>query len=479
MQRMDRNTVVVIAAVVFLGIALRLYFLRQDNITTYEFSVMLTAESDLSKIGSHSAIMGHHPLYYYFLHGWLRLWGTTERAGKMFSLICGTLLVLAVSWSACFQDGILDKKSALIASFLIAISPIHIFFSHYISKYAFFTLIAFLSNLFFVLSVRNDKLRYTVGYVVFTVLMLYTQICGYIMFLIQAFFFVFIGGKAKRWLVVSFLVIILYLPWHLFFFPQQIHAWQSGSPGMKAAVRYDPPVPTPQTLLQTLLDYSAGNPSLLFLFLFVVLYGVIKNRRDLSSSLFFIFWSAFPILVLYFVSHYIDSVYKYKELLFVSVPLFILVGRGIVCYNRVMKTAIIIVIVITSFLQLASHSYRQSTEPWRELASEISKIRKPSDLVLSFKLQEPFLHYYKDKCYIVNSINSLKVALAAAKGIDRLFFIVRFDEPSVNNEVIDYLKGNYTLFLQQEYTYNKSQYGESCVIAYYLFGKEKKVSLNQ
>ena len=53
---------------------------------------------------------------------------------------------------------------------------------------------------------------------------------------------------------------------------------------------------------------------------------------------------------------------------------------------------------------------------------------------------------------------------------------MRLDNPAVNNEAIEYLKSGYTLLSQQEYTYDKPKYGESCAIAYYLFGRKKKTT---
>ena len=272
----------------------------------------------------------------------MRLWNSGYTAGKLLSVVWGTLLVIAIILNAFLKEGILTKGDALFASFVVAVSPIHIFFSHYISLYAFFTLIVFLSNISFMLFLKKDKLRYSIGYVFFTTLMLYTQICGYIMLMIQAVSFLFMGRKVKKWLAVILVIIGLYLPWYALAFPYQMRVWQTGSPGMKAAVRYDPPLPTLETVWQTLIDYSAGSSFLLFLFFLVILYGIIKNRRDLSTSLFLLFWSTVPILALYLVSLHVDSIYKHKELLFVSVPIFLLVGRGVAYCNKGIKAVIII-----------------------------------------------------------------------------------------------------------------------------------------
>jgi len=461
---MNRKTAILLAVIVFCAILARIYFLARAELSTYEYNVILLAARTITEIVPNTMAIAHHPFYYYVLHWWLFLVRPMDISGKLFSMLCNTALLVAIPLFSLHKKAVFNKEVALLTALIIAVSPSHIFYSHYVSLYGFFTLIAFLFNLSFLLFAEKEKLRYAVWYAVFTTIMLYTQICGYIMFFIQAVSFAFIGKKVKKWAVVTSIIFALYLPWHILVFPAQMASWQGGSAGMRAAVKHDPPVPTLQTLGQTFIDFSAGSPQLLFLLIWIMLYGMIKNRNEVRVNLFLTAWLLLPPFILYLVSRNIDPVYKSKELFFVSVPFFILIAKGITCFSRAIKISIVAVTVLVSSLALLDKFYLEPPERWSELVSKIKSIRLSSDIVISFNSQEPFNYYYKDTHYVSYSIRDIEDIVSKIKNEDRFFVVVRADDPVLNTQTIEYLKEKHPFLSEKQYGYTRSRYGESCEI---------------
>jgi len=437
---MNKKTGILLAIITLCALLIRTYFLARSDLNTYEYNVLLLALRPLSDISYHATSIAHHPLYYYLLRGWLSLVRPMDISGKLFTMLCNIALLVAIPLFSLHKKAVFNKEVALLTALIIAVSPLHIFYSHYVSLYGFFTLIALLSNILFLMFAREEKLSYAVWYVIFTTIMLYTQICGYIMFLIQVASFIFIGNKVKKWAVATLLILAFYLPWHLLFFPAQMARWQVGSAGMTAAVRHDPPVPTLQTLGQTFIDFSAGSPQLFFLLIWIILYGLVKNRNEARVNAFLVAWLLLPPLVLYFVSWHVDYVYKYKELIFVSVPFFILISKGIMCFSRAVKISIITVIVLVSSLALLDKFYLEPPERWSELVSRIKSIRLPSDIVISFNAREPFNYYYKDTHYVSYSTRDIEDIVSNIYNEDRFFVVVKADDPVLNAQTIEYLK---------------------------------------
>jgi Dolichyl-phosphate-mannose-protein mannosyltransferase len=75
----------------------------------------------------------HPPLYSVFMFAWIRLFGDAEWSIRLPSLLCG-LLSLPLSYA--IADRCIGRRTAVLSTFLLAASPVHIWYSHEARPYA-------------------------------------------------------------------------------------------------------------------------------------------------------------------------------------------------------------------------------------------------------------------------------------------------------------------------------------------------------
>jgi uncharacterized membrane protein len=110
-----------------------------------------------------------------------------------------------------------NQRIGLISALLVALSPFLILFSRMARYYALSTLLAMLSLfLFFRILRRNDQ-RAWLGYVIVTILLLYTNyvavsiiICQNLVLLLQARRY---RSRLKRWSLSQLAILVAYVPW--------------------------------------------------------------------------------------------------------------------------------------------------------------------------------------------------------------------------------------------------------------------------
>ena len=135
---------VLLLAITGLATALRLYALDEQSLWYDEaFSVYL-ARMDPGEIAARTAADIQPPLYYFLLHGWIKLLGDEEAALRGLSVLFGILtvpLLYGVAWQL-FRR----QVAALLAAFLVAISPLHIWYAQETRMYTLLVFLCLLSS---------------------------------------------------------------------------------------------------------------------------------------------------------------------------------------------------------------------------------------------------------------------------------------------------------------------------------------------
>lgn len=112
----------------------------------------------------------HPPLYYLFLHGWQGM-GTGEAWQRLPSALAG-VLTLPLMWRTGAALG--DEAMGVLAMGLLALSPLHIWYSREARMYIFACLFAVAALYCAVRLVRGGTLRHAVGLAAVTLLAVYT-----------------------------------------------------------------------------------------------------------------------------------------------------------------------------------------------------------------------------------------------------------------------------------------------------------------
>lgn len=326
--------------IILAGFALRLYRLGYESLWYDETVSVLLAQKSLPALTAHTAGDIHPPLYYYILHFWIRLAGSSEFSLGFLSLAFGVLLIPLLFHLGRSLYGV---RIGLLGALLLALSPFNLWYSQEVRMYtlgAFLGLVSLLFLLCLIKSRPRFQRRYWAGYILASVLGLYTLY--YFAFLLLAQNLLVIGwwlarwvkGKQRfsllLWLSSQIGILLLYLPWLPIAFRQATN----------------PPVPPWRTFtgfaqvgVESWSALSFGQSvdpkiiwSLLLLTLALFVLGLFNSFRMVSDSWFVPFSLVghilLPILLIYFFS-LITPPYHVRYVFTYSPPFYLLLAVGL------------------------------------------------------------------------------------------------------------------------------------------------------
>jgi len=185
-----------IAATLLLAWGLRLYRLDAQSLWYDEGVSAALALRSFAAITRDAALDIHPPLYYYLLHAWSTLVGTSEFTLRVPSVLFG-LVVTCLTYK--LGQRLFGLQVGLVAALFAAASPILVYYSQEARMHLQMTALAGLSMYLFLKLIvdgerRRGKLLWT-GYVVATTAMLYSHYFAFTVVLLQNTYF------AGRWLV--------------------------------------------------------------------------------------------------------------------------------------------------------------------------------------------------------------------------------------------------------------------------------------
>lgn len=418
--------------VLALAAALRFYRLDGQSLWADEGNSVALAGRSLAEITHRAAYDIHPPLYYYLLHFWVRLFGTSEFAVRSLSAVIGILLV---GLTFLLGRRLFDPGVGLVAAFLSAISPFQVYYSQEARMYI---LLAALSALAMYCLLKlmeaeaaNPGRRPSLWaglYVLTNALALYTHYSFPFVLLVENLVYAlglimgrqhgWVLKRALRWVTLQLAVMFCFLPW------------------LPTAYRQVTTWPTPHqayALLPTLADVyrllclglsveTSEAAGALAIFVFFILAGSFSgsDAGHLAWSLCYglvLLWAALPTVLLFALGLFRETHLKF--LLVSSPPLSLLVGLGMVNTWRIaggwraglsrsefgQAAARVVVLLLVAFALLASgqslHHYyldpQYARDDYRGLAGYIAATAGPNDAILlnAPGQEEVFGYYYK------------------------------------------------------------------------------------
>ena len=364
----------VLLLIVLAGIALRIYRLDAQSFWYDEGNSARIAERSLQLIIAGAAGDIHPPLYYIALHYWRALFGESEFALRMLSVLCGVGLLI---FTYLLARRLFTPRAGLIAAALVALSPFAVYYSQEARMYVMlafeaavstWALCSILDFRFWILD-RDGNSRFEIGdwgnrtaisnlesrislvqskiqnrkseillYVLSTAAGLYTQYAYPFVMIAQgmAVLVWLIGARGKRtralaiYAAINVVAIVLFAPW-LPIAIRQVTSWsvtpQSYQVGqaMLDAYRWLV-VGRTLPLDQATLPLVAVGALALLGVLFGMLQRDARARRVLPTMLLLLL--VITPFALLFVFHLYREAYL-KFLLVCAAPLLILAARGI------------------------------------------------------------------------------------------------------------------------------------------------------
>jgi 4-amino-4-deoxy-L-arabinose transferase-like glycosyltransferase len=206
---------ILLAGVVLLGLALRLYRIGSQSVW-YDEVFALTV-SRLPWTQMNAALVRdlvHPPLHYYLLHGWLEAFGFGPLQGRLLSALFGTLAVLMMYPLARYLFG---RRAALLSALLLACSQLAVMYSQEARPYAQFLLFFLCCVYLFLRALREKRLPLWIAFLCLASLAIYTHYYGFFVLGSLLLFGIVYRNRYSlppTWLLGGvFWLALAYLPW--------------------------------------------------------------------------------------------------------------------------------------------------------------------------------------------------------------------------------------------------------------------------
>ncbi len=370
------------------------------------------------------------PLYQFLLHFWLGIFGPSEASARSLSALFGVLAVAAIYW---LGRRMADRRVALAAALLLAVSPFHVEYSQEARGYSLLVLLSLLSFGSLLRWFETRHWRHAAVHVASTALAFYTHPYALLFPLVQAPIWLFhilerkrpAGSEVGWWELLVLLPLILFAP----ILPVFLEAISS--------VSRDFWIPRPGwgDLWQTLRTFagqgrwaaaSLGLTALVGVAAMLAYEGAHRFRAKLYLA-----WWWLPILAAFAFSCLAFSVFQTKYLIFASIPLYLMAAEGIVKLElRALKFAAIALILASHVQPLLAYYRSPKIEEWRGLAEHLKRKCGKGDLILVYEenqyddLWRPLSYYGQGDTARVRTIDCVSDVRSARAGGRNLWLIV-------------------------------------------------------
>ncbi len=405
---------VAVAAIVALAAGLRFYALAQESLWFDEaFSVSVAQWNpqhvifDLTRLGLRTT---DRNLFHLMLHYALGV-SRSEVGVRFIPALSGVLSVVAIY---AVGKRLFGLPIALLAALLLAISPVHVWYSREARGYALLTLLGLLAAYFALRALADNSMSSWLGYVVISAGAAYTHSFG--LLLVAALDIFVVVWLASRqwpravllpWLWAHVLLLAALLPFVRGFLGQSSAGW-----GTWIGDRYG--VPTVKDLVTTIGTFSYGTAydqqrllRLAGLLIFAVpcaaalarLASAFRERRWRRVGepiLFMLIYLVVPIGTLFLASQ-VTPLYLVRYLLPFLPPYLLLVAFGLTAMpNRWLAVATLGAILVLTIPSLATVYGGGQKENWRDGAAYVASHAQPQDIIVFYDayVNIPFNFYY-------------------------------------------------------------------------------------
>jgi mannosyltransferase len=396
----ERYPAASLCVIFFAGLALRVYGLGSESIWLDEATSIYLAKMSIADLIRWTAVDIHPPLYYILLHVWL-VFGDGEAQVRLLSALAGvaSIPVLYLLGKRLFSPFV-----GLAAAALLAFSPLHVWYSQETRMYPLLALFGLLTTYCMVRALLDEQRWAWGGYVVCTILSLYTHYYTFFILLFQNAAALYLlwhkdiaAAAFKRWLGVQIVSAVVFLPW----LPVLVHQVQSGGGSWVARTG----VPALGTLAATAANFSLGPDTRLYfaglrrfayllfgaLFALGVLSASRAGRAARSALAISLIYLCLPLLAAWTASQ-LKPLYSLRYLLPFLPPYYILIAQGIAALRTinvagrrapaVLWSAAFYLLLAIGLVGISASASTQETTDWRGLVSHVLDEATPADVVL-------------------------------------------------------------------------------------------------
>jgi mannosyltransferase len=410
--------VCLLLGIVLFGLALRVHDLEKESLwrdEVYSVNMALEKFSEIIKTKDTNP-----PLYYLVLTRWMKVFGHSEGAVRFPSVIFGVVSIVLI-----YRHGkeLFSESAGIVSAAILSVSTFHIYYSQEARAYSLMVCLALLSNLFYWRFGTRKKAAGVAGYIICSVLLIYTHVYGLFVILSQnAHFAVFRWRKSnkeevqgKEWLLIQGIIWLCFLPWVGILISQSI-----------GVAKTDFWIQEPQIrdLYKTIVAFI-GHDKLVWLYLLLLFFtfvmasfqrkrekGGVEESRSVAgdheiakgletSKLMFLLMLFFCSVVLpFFISKTLAPIFVARYTIVGAVALYLGIGFTIAKVPwRLLRHGLLFVIILLSVMNTWQRYYKPITrEQWRDSAAYMDRNSMDGDLILfNTSGSVAAFKYYSDK----------------------------------------------------------------------------------
>lgn len=394
--------------ILFCGAVLRFYDLSAESLWADEGITVRTVSDSFTAMQQILSKAIHPPLHYLILHPLTHIFGNSEFVVRMPSVIFG---IVSIFMTYVLGRRLFNTPTGFIAAGLVALSYFQIRYSQEARNYALLTMLALFSYYYFVRLLEKPSRKHTAGYLIVSVLLLYTHFFGLFTIFSQNLYMLIracvLGKKVRpsllHWIGLQCATALLFMPWvsvliHHVSTRQSNGAWQAR--------------PSLYTLSSTFGVYAGSLPLLILFFAIMLLAAglwLFKSGSNASQAVRFNFsrmeplyivltWLGSYTLVPFILSQIMTSLYHYRYTIVGSIAFYLLMALALRQLQRARFLFPVALggIVVLSCLGLYNYYTEINKEPWRDAVAYVDAKATPRDLLLftsGFLLDTNFNYY--------------------------------------------------------------------------------------
>ncbi|MFH1435460.1 MAG: glycosyltransferase family 39 protein [Pseudomonadota bacterium] len=352
---------------------------------------ILLAQEAPAKLLSDLSQGAHPPLYFLCLHYWTSLFGITETAARLLSVVFGTAMVAAI-----YRVGsrLFSREAGLYAAALACLSPLHVFYSREARMYTLVPLLSLWAFYLLIRALKEDRAKDWAGLALCLCAGAYTH--NYGLFLLPAAALAMLlpcsAGRRSRLALALAAAALCYLPW------MGTILKQAASPGLKWIGPFFKQLPPWAAVLRSLevmgsggiyqtLNYSLSLQTDLrwpAAAVYAILLGkaAAAARRDDTGKIAFSFLLV-PLAIPWAVSLASSPIYVAGRYDMIALPFYLLIiAWGISRFTRPWKRAFLSAAIILSAYSLYALYFRSPLMPSRQQADYLRQQVKSGDSIV-------------------------------------------------------------------------------------------------
>lgn len=419
-----------IIALLILSLILRLINLNQ-SLWLDEAVQAITAQNSISSIFQEITGDFHPPLYHFLMHYWVRLFGISEIALRMPSVLFGVGTVYLI-----YKISNLSSlhRPKYLSAILLATAPFHIYYSQEARMYSLVTFFTTASFYFFLKIIRESSFSIKkwifVFYFIFSALAVYTDYYAWLAILAQGIFLIF-KRKFKFLILNSIFLIVCYFPWVPMFIIQikTGMAVSSTLPGWAKLVNISALKAIPLTFIKftigriTIFDkkiYALISLGILVVLGVLGVAGIRKGlKKEKETFLIIVLWFFIPLIVSWLASIIIPN-YQPFRLLLILPAFYLILARGIegLEEKRWIRHGVIVTLLVINAVSLSVYYLNPyfQREDWKGLVKFFDQMQNPKLILPSSASNWPIKYYdKKGNIDLISGINGASMVTEQLK----------------------------------------------------------------